>query len=194
MKDFLKRIKADYLLSSILTIAFGIALIIGRAAILKAIGSVLAIILIILGVIYVGSYFIGATSNSFSAVMGAFVLAIGVWFLVNPEVIVGFIPKLIGMIFFFHGIRGILEAMVAKGFQAKTWKAGIIMSIISLVIGLLCMINAFGIMKNALALVGILLIYNGVSNIFIAGTSSRAERKYNKGETIDSSFVEDRDR
>ena len=118
----------------------------------------------------------------------------GAWFWANPEVSVGFIPKLSGMIFCFHGIRGILEAMVAKGFQAKTWKAGIIMSVISLVIGLLCMINAFGIMKNALALVGIFLIYNGVSNIFIAGTSSRAERKYNKGETIDSSFVEDRDR
>ena len=38
MKDFLKRIKADYLLSSILTIIFGLALIIGRAAILKTIG------------------------------------------------------------------------------------------------------------------------------------------------------------
>ena len=194
MKDFLKRIKADYLLSSILTIVFGLALIIGRAAILKTIGSLLAIILIVVGLIYVASYFIGATSNSFSAIMGAFVLAIGAWFWANPEVIVGFIPKLIGMIFFFHGIRGILEAMVAKGFQAKTWKAGIIMSVIRLVIGLPCMINAFGIMKNALALVGIFLIYNGVSNIFIAGTSSRAERKYNKGETIDSSFVEDRDR
>ena len=194
MKDFLKRIKADYLLSSILTIIFGLALIIGRAAILKTIGSLLAIILIVVGLIYVASYFIGATFNSFSAVMGAFVLAIGAWFWANQEVIVGFIPKLIGMIFFFHGIRGILEAIVAKGFQAKTWKAGIILSVISVVLGLLCMINAFGIMKNALALVGIFLIYNGVSNIFIAGTSSRAERKYNKGETIDSSFVEDRGR
>ena len=71
MKDFLKRIKADYLLSSILTIIFGLALIIGRAAILKTIGSLLAIILIVVGLIYVASYFIGATSNSFSAVMGA---------------------------------------------------------------------------------------------------------------------------
>ena len=105
MKDFLKRIKADYLLSSILTIIFGLALIIGRAAILKTIGSLLAIILIVVGLIYVASYFIGATFNSFSAVMGAFVLAIGAWFWANPEVIVGFIPKLIGMIFFFHGIN-----------------------------------------------------------------------------------------
>ena len=55
------------------------------------------------------------------------------------------------------------------------------------------MTNAFGIMEKATIVVGIILIYNGVSNIWIASRSTKAEKAYNKTHTIDVEFVEDKD-
>jgi hypothetical protein len=45
----------------------------------------------------------------------------------------------------------------------------------------------------AIKLIGVALIYNGLSNIYIAIASSRSERRYSKNhETIDVEFNEDK--
>ena len=67
---------------------------------------------------------------------------------------------------------------------------GMIMSVISLILGVLCVVDAFGIMEKAIIVVGIVLVYNGVSNIWIALSTSRAESVYRHKETIDVEFNE----
>ena len=57
MKDFLKRIKADFLVSSILCIVLGLIFIICNDGVINLMGSVFAVILIIIGAVYVGSFF-----------------------------------------------------------------------------------------------------------------------------------------
>ena len=72
------------------------------------------------------------------------------------------------------------------------WGVGILFSIVSLVLGILCIVNAFGLVKLTFAIIGIALIYNGISNIYIAIVSSKTERKYRKSqEAIDVEFVDD---
>ena len=97
MKDFLKRIKADYLLSSLVCILLGIVFIVWRGAVLDVMGSIFAVVLIILGVIYLSSYFLEIITNGFSAIMGIIVLALGIWFLIQPDIVVSIIPILIGV-------------------------------------------------------------------------------------------------
>ena len=82
MKDFLKKIKADYLMSSFVCILLGIVFVIWKNAVLDVMGSVFAIVLIVLGIIYLSSYFLEVVTNGFSAIMGVVVLAIGIWFLI----------------------------------------------------------------------------------------------------------------
>lgn len=48
MKEFLGRIKADFLLSSVLCIALGLVFIIWRASVLTIVANVLAVVLIII--------------------------------------------------------------------------------------------------------------------------------------------------
>lgn len=189
MKDFLKRIKFDYILSSLFTIALGVVFVIWRGKVLDIMGSAFALILIAIGVLYVGSFFLKVISNGFSVVMGVIVLAIGLWILIQPSVVIKLIPILLGVVLVFHGIRGMIEAVNAKNFGGKTWKAGMVLATISILIGIICVVDAFGIMENAIAIVGIFLIYNGVSDILITNSSTRAERKYHKAETIDTQFV-----
>ena len=193
MKDFLKRIKADYLLSSLVCILLGIVFIVWRGAVLDVMGSIFAVVLIILGVIYLSSYFLEIITNGFSAIMGIIVLALGIWFLIQPDIVVSIIPILIGVVLIFHGVRGLMETLTAKKYGYSSWGVNMVLCIISIAFGIICVTNAFGIMEKATIVVGIILIYNGLSNIWIASRSTKAEKAYNKEHTIDVEFVEDRD-
>ena len=74
MKEFLGRIKADFLLSSVLCIALGLVFIIWRASVLTIVANVLAVVLIIIGVVYMCSYFLNIVTN------GLFSDCWGLWF------------------------------------------------------------------------------------------------------------------
>ena len=195
MKEFLGRIKADFLLSSVLCIALGLVFIIWRASVLTIVANVLAVVLIIIGVVYMCSYFLNIVTNGFSAMLGLVVLAVGIWFLVQPKVVVSLIPIVIGLVLIFHSIRSIIEAVDAKkyGYGGSHRSAvGLIFSIISLIFGIICVTNAFDVMKTATVVVGIILIFNGVSNIWITSRATKAESAYNKQKEFEATFVEDR--
>ena len=148
MKDFLRRLKADFLLSS-----------------------------------------------GLSVVMGILVLAVGIWFLAEPAVIMSLIPIVIGVVLLFHGIRAIKEAVEAQKFGFDAWGANLILAIISVILGFFCVFDAFGMMEKATIVVGIILIYNGVSNIWISATATHAAKDYaRRNETVDVNFVEDSDK
>ena len=50
-------------------------------------------------------------------------------------------------------------------------------------------------MEKATIVVGIILIYNGVSNIWILATATHAAKDYaRRNETVDANFVEDSDK
>ena len=58
--------------------------------------------------------FLNIVTNGFSAMLGLVVLAVGIWFLVQPKVVVSPIPIVIGLVLIFHSIGSIIEAVDAK--------------------------------------------------------------------------------
>ena len=187
MKDFLKRIKADFLASSILCIVLGLIFIICNDGVINLMGSVFAVILIIIGAVYVGSFFLNFITNGMSVLMGVIIL-------VQPAVIVSLIPIVIGVVLLFHGFRAIKETIEAKKCGYDAWGANLILAIISLICGFICVFDAFGVMEKATIVVGIILIYNGVSNIWISSSATRAAKDYaRRNATVDVNFVEDDD-
>lgn len=195
MRDFLRRIKADFLFSSILCIVLGIVFIVWNDGVLNLLGSVLAIGMIIIGAVYLCSFFLSIVTNGLSVVMGILVLAVGIWFLAQPSVVMSLIPIVIGVVLLFHGIRAIKETIEAKKYGFDAWGANMILALISVILGFFCVFDAFGIMEKATIVVGIILIYNGVSNIWISTSATHAARDYERrNETVDVNFVEDEER
>ena len=125
---------------------------------------------------------------------GVIILAVGIRFLVQPAVIVSLIPIVLGVVLLFHGLRAIKETIEAKKFGYDAWGADLILAIISLICGFICVFDAFGVMEKATIVVGIILIYNGVSNIWISCSATRAAKDYaRRNATVDVNFVEDDD-
>ena len=66
------------------------------------------------------------------------------------------------------------------------------LALLGIVFGIICIFDAFGVMEKAIMLVGIILVFNGISNIWIAGTATHAAKDYaRKNETVDVEFVDE---
>ena len=192
MKDFLRRIKADYLLSSLLCILLGIVFIVWKDGVIDVMGSVFAIVLILIGAVYLGSFFLNLVTNGVSVLMGIIILAVGIWFLIQPSVIVSLIPIVIGVVLLFHGARALKETFDAKKYGYNSWGVSFILAMLSLVCGLICIFDAFGVMEKAIIVVGIILVFNGLSNIWISMTVTRAAKNYERRTAaVDVEFVDD---
>lgn len=192
MKDFLKRMKADFMFSSALCVLLGIIIVIYRDGVINLLGRVLAVLMIIIGVVYLGSFLLSLATNGFSVVVGILVLAAGIWVLNQPAAILSLVPVIIGVLLLFHGIRAIMETVNAKKHGYEAWGMNLALAVLCVLSGLVCVFDAFHVMENAMVLVGIIMIFNGLTNIWIAAAAARAAKEYERRNgTIDVEFVED---
>ena len=192
MREKLKEMRADILLSSVLCIILGIVLIVWSEGTLNFIGRLFALILIVIGAVYLIGYFFNGLEKNLSGIAGAVLLLIGIWIMITPGVVVSVIPIIIGVILIYHGLKQVLLSMESKKYNNSKWGLGLLLAVISIVFGAICISNAFGIMELTSIVIGISLIYNGVSNIWVSWQATKSERNYhNSSTTIDVTFKKD---
>ena len=62
------------------------------------------------------------------------------------------------------------------------------MAIVNIVLGVLCICNAFGLVKIGLILIGLMLIFDGVTDMFIVHKVNRASK-----DVVDSNITKEED-
>lgn len=192
MKEYLKRVKADFMFSSALCVLLGIIIVIYRGGVINLLGRMIAVLMITIGVLYLGSFLLSLATNGFSVIVGILVLAAGIWVLSHPAEIISLGPVIIGVLLLFHGIRAVMETITAKKHGYESWGVNIVLALICILSGFICIFDAFHVVENAIVLVGIILIFNGLANIWIAAAAARAAREYDRRNgTIDVEFAED---
>ena len=149
MREFLKRAKADYLLSSVLCIVLGIIFVVWKGGVIDVIGTILSVAMIIVGIIYLGSFILSLATFGASTIVGILVLAVGIWFLIQPSLIVSLVPVILGVGLVFHGIRAVTEAVNAKKYGYEKWGMDLVFAIICLVCGLVCVFCPLGVLKHS---------------------------------------------
>lgn len=176
MKETFQRIKADMILSAILCTGLGIVIFLWPAETIDIFCRVLAAGLMIMGAVELISYFTDRLVHPFSGILGLIVVLIGIWIFIKPESIVSLVPIVIGVILLFHGIQDLKLAIETKRNGYVNWWIMLIMAVISLVFGVVCILNAFGMVKLVLQIVGIALIYDGVTDLWIVTKAVRTAK------------------
>lgn len=194
MKDAMKRMKADVILSAALCTALGVVLLVWPAQTIDIFCKVLAVGLIILGVVDIISYFMNRSIHPFAGVLGLMVLLVGAWVFFKPESIVSIIPIVIGVILLAHGIQDFKLGFETKSNGYDKWWSMLIIALISIILGAVCIVNAFGVVKLALQFIGVALIYDGISDLWIASRAIRAAREMKReAEALDVEYKEVKD-
>lgn len=191
MKDAMKRIKVDVIMSALVCVALGVVLLVWPDKTIDIFCKVLAVGLVLIGVVNLVSYFTNKSMHPFGAVLGTIATLVGVWVFGHPNSIVSLVPIVIGVMLCVHGIQDVKLAFETKSNQYEKWWSVLLLALVSIILGLLCIINAFGVVTLALQFIGVALIYDGLTDLWIAGQAIRVARAMKKQEeALESEYKE----
>lgn len=191
MKETFKRIKADMILSAVLCAVMGIVIFVWPDKTIDVLCKILAVGLILIGVVNLISYFTNRSIHPFAGSLGLIVLLVGFWIFMKPESIVSLVPIVIGVLLVIHGVQDIKVAIESKDNGYERWWSMLIVGSVSLIFGVICIVNAFGLVKLALRFVGIALIYDGASDLWVVWKAVRmAKAAKEEADALDIEYKE----
>lgn len=177
MREIMKKFRADMMLSALFSIVMGVILVAWPETTLDIICKAIATILIVMGAAELVSYFWNKITYSLSGILGLVVLLIGIWIFVKPQSVLSLIPIVIGVILAVHGVQDLKVAFDTKRNGYTKWWSMLLMAIISLALGIICIVNAFGMVTLTMQIIGIALVYDGISDIWIVYKASKVAKE-----------------
>ncbi len=175
MKEFFRRIRAAIYLSAILTIAFGIVLIVWPLEVTGLICRVLGVLLAIMGAVYLFGYFVDG-KGILNVAGGLLFLFLGAWIFVRPGSVAKLVPIVIGVVLLVHSLKDFQMASETKRNGSNRWLALLVLSFFNSVFGIVCICDSFGVLSVAVRMLGAALVYDGISDMVIAYVTVRAVR------------------
>lgn len=171
MMDKLKSIKIDVTLAAVLSVVLGVLLVIWPA-------TVITIILMVSGIVSLIPRLMDEVKSYTSIIVSLLITLIGLWMFLSPQAVASIIPIAIGVLLVVHGVQDLSLALEGKKTKAHNWWSIPLMAILNIVLGVLCICNAFGLVKLGMILIGIMLIYDGLSDMFIVHKVNKASKEF----------------
>ena len=176
MREMLKKVKADVILSSVVSVILGAVLLIKADTAVELVCKCIAVALMVFGALYVILFLSSHFTQTLNLIVGLILLIFGIWFWANPGVLASIIPGVIGVIILVHGISSLKIALETKNNQYDKWWSVLLAAMMTTVLGILIIVFAFRITTFAVRILGIALIYDAVSSIWIVARASKAAK------------------
>lgn len=181
MKGFLNSRRVSCALSALCFIALGVLLLgwpdLSRIWICRLLGAAL----LITGGVYVISHFAkskgAAAVFQYDLILGVILAIVGVWLLTTPDLIITFLQYILGAILVIHGVIDLQGALNLRSGGSSHWWPACLIALITLALGAIVIWNPFASINALLMLVGIALIYDGVSDLVILFQLTRTFKK-----------------
>ena len=95
-------------------------------------------------------------------------LVIGVIFLCMPGFVISIFPIIFGIAVAANGVINLINAFKVRVISDNQWMLPVDMAILTILLGILIFANPFRTMALLVRIIGIIIIYNALTNIFIA--------------------------
>ena len=152
------------ILWDILMIAIGVVLILFPGTAIDISIKVIGVILIVAGAAGVVLGIKGQGAYQVYTMGGAVVsVASGVVCLVQPGIIKSILPLIMGIVILITGLFNIANAFSAKRAGASKWLVSLILAFITVICGVVILLNLDGTADLLVCIIGVVFVYNGVS-------------------------------
>ena len=191
MSDFLKGLKANYTISAGLCTLLGLVLLIWPGTTMRIVCTLLGSMLLIYGLAQVVLYLINKERTMLSQgmmVFGIVLAVIGIWILTRPEMIIMAVPVIVGVLIVIHGVHNVVQAIALKKDGYDRWWLAFLFGALTVVLGGILVYNPFEVAETVVRFIGIFLIYDGVSDIWILSRVFKVKR--DKERVIDVDYVD----
>ena len=182
MKDIIKKKEIKGMLGSVLLIVLSIFLMLKPIEIIGTLIKVIGMILLICGVFDFANYFVNKKEESlfdYGLVQGIIEITIGVLFIFKYDLLINLFPCILGLIIVFINIFKLQTAISLKEFESN-YMTGVIISSLSIILGLVIVINPFETIEVVVIVSGAVLLISELSNIIYSISVLKIFKKTDK--------------
>ncbi len=182
--------KRSKVVTSVLTLVLGLVLVIWPNETLDLLCRIIGMGLCIGGVIAIVLFLVNKERmymSYFSLAAGVVVAVIGLWLFLEPAVLANLLPTILGLLIIVNGIVNVSEAFTIRREKGGTELIAGILAIVTLALGALIFFHPSFFNAIIYRLIGVVLLYNGASNIWIIsqirGVAREVQREMNTVDT-----------
>ena len=175
MQTIFRERRRSSIVTALFCIAAGAVLVAFPQDAVRWICMALGALLLAAGVFNVISYLRGGrlrSAFSFDLVVGIVLAVIGLWLLLRPNTVVALVQYVFGAFILIHGLLQLQAAFAVRGGIIP-----VLMAAIPVVLGVVILLDPFSSLAALVVLIGIVLIYNGVVDLYLIFRLSRAAAK-----------------
>lgn len=179
VEKILKKMKTNVVASSLLCVALGLILLLWPGLSIKIVCTAVGAVLIMSGVIRIMEYFFvrdGSMYSQINLIFGIVLSAVGIWIVLSPEKVLSLIPIILGIVITLHGLHNVKQAIGLCQDKYDKWWIALLLGILTVGFGVLLICRPFVAIDTMVMLIGVFLIYDGLSNVWIVSRISKAAR------------------
>lgn len=179
MKSVLQEQRRSSALVALVTIVLGVVLVVWPDRSVSMICAILGGSLLLCGLLYVIGWFAGKRRQSKSVFMiipGVILAGLGVWLMTSSSTVIALIQYVFGAVVLFHGILDLQATLALLTQRMSKWWIDLLLALLTLGLGLLILANPFGTFAALVVLIGVALIYDGASDLWLILRLSRAAK------------------
>ena len=191
---FIKELKWEALLTGVLYILLGVVALLIPETMERFLGYMIGVILILAGAVSMISYLLRDAHQNYyhnDFLHGLIGIVLGIVILYKVNVIISLVPVVLGVLVLISGLSKLQDVIDLKRMEYGNWIVMLVLAIINIVLGLVLIFNPMKSAAFLFRLLGVGLIFSGVTDCFITLYFAGKIRNYlAELNAIDSTFVE----
>lgn len=175
----MKKIMANGIVSSLIMIALGVFLMLWPGNVMSMVCSVIGWGLLIMGAAGIVMLFVRRKKEDsrealdiVSLLKDIVAIILGIILIAKMETVVSILPFIVGVIVIINGAVNAVQALLYQK-ENRNWLVALIAGIIVVLIGLVMVLRPFDVAVSQIFLMGLMLCFDGVSNLIYAFTIRR---------------------
>ena len=164
MFETFRSIRFHLLLAALGYIAVGAVMLFIPDQFLAVVCYVIGALLIAYGVIGMLMCWKNRTIRMAKIFIGILAIAVGIFVIAQPKAFTAVLPIIFGLILLLDGILNLRHGIGLKKFGDPGFLSVIIVGVITVVLGAIVLIHPYGTAKFTLRIIGVALIYSGISD------------------------------
>lgn len=177
--NLLKKLKTNIVISATLCILLGIVLVVWPDLSMQIVCTAIGAVLLIGGGVRLAVYFTakdGSVYAQMNLIMGIILAVVGIWILLQPDKVLAIIPIIVGIVIALHGVNNLQQAISLCKEKYDKWWVALILGLLTVGFGILLVCRPFEALDTAVMMIGLFLIYDGISDIWIVSRIYRTAK------------------
>ncbi len=164
--NYMKEIKKSSIIAAVASIIAGLILLIFPTLTAKAIAYVVAAAFLVFSLVEIFLYFKSdPPAMHRGLIIGLLCLTASIFIFASVDTVISIIPVILGFIIVLSGFTTLSQTIDLVRLQAKGWVVMLVVACVNIVLGILCIANPFTAATTLMSLIGVGLIFSGISDL-----------------------------